>query len=143
MLKFHQRMMMAYLGSVPDEKHGSGGLMEYNTLGYIPYGIDSAGNRTVEYSYDDWCIAQVAKRSGTSRPVSVNISSVRITGATFGVLIMNGRGMRGFIMPRDADGRWLDSVPWGKSKVYHPLIPYRPDTKVAPVVSAMVVNFLL
>lgn len=35
--------------------------MEYNTLGYIPYGIDRAGNRTVEYSYDDWCIAQVAK----------------------------------------------------------------------------------
>ena len=35
-------------------------------------------------------------------------------------------------MPRDAKGRWLDSVPWGKSKVYHPYIPYKPDTKVAP-----------
>ena len=40
--------------------------------------------------------------------------------------------MRGFIMPRGADGNWLDSVVWGKSKVYHPLIPYTPDTKVAP-----------
>lgn len=120
-----------YLGSVPDEKHGRGGLKEYNTLGYIPYGIDRAGNRTVEYSYDDWCIAQVAKglehqdlyqkylkRSGNWRNLWRGD--------------YEWQGMRGFIMPRDADGRWLDSVPWGKSKVYHPLIPYRPDTKVAP-----------
>jgi hypothetical protein len=40
--------------------------------------------------------------------------------------------VKGYIMPKDADGRWLDSVPWGKSKVYHPLIPYTPITKVAP-----------
>jgi putative alpha-1,2-mannosidase len=53
-----------FVGSVPEEKHGRGGLMEYNTLGYVPYGIDRAGNRTVEYSYDDWCIAQVAKGLG-------------------------------------------------------------------------------
>ena len=47
-----------------DEKEGRGGLHEYNTLGYIPYGIPRAGTRTVEYSYDDWCIAQVAKGLG-------------------------------------------------------------------------------
>jgi len=35
-------------------------------------------------------------------------------------------------MPKDADGRWLDSVPWGRSKVFHPQIPYTPITKVAP-----------
>ena len=35
------------------EKEGRGGIAEYNSLGYIPYGIDRAGNRTVEYSYDD------------------------------------------------------------------------------------------
>jgi hypothetical protein len=40
--------------------------------------------------------------------------------------------VKGYIMPRDAAGRWLDSVPWGRSKVYHPLIPYTPVTKVAP-----------
>ena len=121
----------ALRGSLAAEKHGRGGLKEYNTLGYIPYGIDRAGNRTVEYSYDDWCIAQVAKglqhldlyekymnRSGNWRNLWRSD--------------YEWQGMRGFIMPRDAAGRWLDSVPWGKSKVYHPLIPYRPDTKVAP-----------
>ena len=120
-----------YLGSVPDEKHGRGGLKEYNTLGYIPYGIGRAGNRTVEYSYDDWCIAQVAKGLGHQ-----DLYQKYLKRSGNWRNLWRGdyewQGMRGFIMPRDADGRWLDSVPWGKSKVYHPLIPYRPDTKVAP-----------
>ncbi len=54
-------------GDVPpadDEKEGRGGLREYIRLGYVPYGIPRAGTRTVEYSYDDWCIAQVAKGLG-------------------------------------------------------------------------------
>lgn len=113
------------------EKQGRGGLREYNALGYVPYGIDRAGNRTVEYSYDDWCIAQVAKGLGHQE--------------LYGKYMMRSRnwrnlwrsdyewqGMKGFIMPRDEQGRWLDSVPWGKSKVCHPMIPYKPDTKVAP-----------
>ena len=33
-------------------------------LGYIPYGIPRAGNRTVEYSYCDYAIATVCQRSG-------------------------------------------------------------------------------
>ena len=120
-----------YLGSVPDEKHGRGGLKEYNTLGYIPYGIDRAGNRTVEYSYDDWCIAQVAKGLGHQ---DLYLKYLKRSGNWRNLWRgdYEWQGMRGFIMPRDADGRWLDSVPWGKSKVYQPLIPYRPDTKVAP-----------
>ena len=113
------------------EKHGRGGLKEYNFLGYIPYGIDRAGNRTVEYSYDDWCIAQVAK--GLHHP-DLYEKYMKRSGNWRNLWRSDyeWQGMRGFIMPRDAAGRWLDSVPWGKSKVYHPLIPYRPDTKVAP-----------
>ena len=35
----------------------------YNDLGYIPYdvGINENVARTLEYAYDDWCVAQVAK----------------------------------------------------------------------------------
>ncbi|MBR5084411.1 MAG: glycoside hydrolase family 92 protein, partial [Prevotella sp.] len=47
-----------------EEKEGRGGLQEYNTLGYIPYGIPRAGNRTVEYAFNDYCIAQVAQGLG-------------------------------------------------------------------------------
>ena len=117
--------------SLAAEKHGRGGLKEYNSLGYIPYSIDRAGNRTVEYSYDDWCIAQVAK--GLHHP-DLYEKYMKRSGNWRNLWRSDyeWQGMRGFIMPRDAAGRWLDSVPWGKSKVYHPLIPYRPDTKVAP-----------
>lgn len=117
--------------SLAAEKHGRGGLKEYNSLGYIPYSIDRAGNRTVEYSYDDWCIAQVAK--GLHHP-DLYEKYLKRSGNWRNLWRSDyeWQGMRGFIMPRDAAGRWLDSVPWGKSKVYHPLILYRPDTKVAP-----------
>ena len=38
----------------------------YNTLGYVPYnvGINENAARTLEYAYDDWCIAQTAKMLG-------------------------------------------------------------------------------
>ena len=38
----------------------------YNTLGYIPYnvGINENVARSLEYAYDDWCIAQVAEKLG-------------------------------------------------------------------------------
>lgn len=38
----------------------------YNKLGYIPcdVGINESAARTLEYAYNDWCIAQVLKRAG-------------------------------------------------------------------------------
>lgn len=38
----------------------------YNSLGYIPYnvGINENVARSLEYAYDDWCIAQVAAKLG-------------------------------------------------------------------------------
>lgn len=41
------------------------GLTYYKTLGYIPVDkIDEAASRTIEDSYDDWCVAQIAKMLG-------------------------------------------------------------------------------
>lgn len=114
-----------------DEREGRGGLAQYNSLGYIPYGIPRAGTRTVEYSYDDWCIAQVARGLGRD---DLYIKYMARSGNWRNLWREDyeWQGMRGFIMPRDAEGRWLDSVVWGKSKVFHPRIAYKPDTKVAP-----------
>ena len=113
------------------EKHGRGGLREYTTLGYLPYGIDRAGTRTIEYAYDDYCIALVAKGLGRrdiyGRYLQQSQNWKNLWRADY-----ERDDVRGYIMPKDAEGRWLDSVPWGKSKVYHPLIPYTPITKVAP-----------
>ena len=113
------------------EKHGRGGLKEYTTLGYIPYGIDRAGTRTIEYAYDDYCIAEVAKGLGRmdiyDRYLQQSANWKNLWRSDY-----EWDDVKGYIMPRDAEGRWLDSVPWGKSKVFHPQIPYTPVTKVAP-----------
>ena len=113
------------------EKHGRGGLTEYLRLGYIPYGTDRAGNRTMEYAYDDYCIAQVARGLGLSDVFERYIKRSEYWKNLWRDDYEWG-GMRGFIMPKDETGRWLDSVEWGKSKVFHPQIPYTPVTKVAP-----------
>ena len=113
------------------EKHGRGGLLEYQKYGYIPYGIDRAGTRTIEYAYDDYCIAQVAKGLGRmdiyERYLKQSANWKNLWRSDY-----EWDDVKGYIMPRDAEGRWLDSVPWGKSKVFHPQIPYTPITKVAP-----------
>lgn len=113
------------------EKHGRGGLREYTTLGYLPYGIDRAGTRTIEYAYDDYCIALVAKGLGRMDIYGRYLQQSQNWKNLWRV-DYEWDDVRGYIMPKDAEGRWLDSVPWGKSKVYHPLIPYTPITKVAP-----------
>ena len=112
------------------EKHGRGGLTEYNQLGYIPYGIDRAGNRTVEYAFCDWCIAQVAKGLGRHDLYQEYMAKSR-NWQNLWRSDYEWDGMQGFILPKDAQGRWLDSVSWGRSKVFHPTIPYTPVTKVA------------
>ena len=113
------------------EKHGRGGLKEYTELGYIPYGIDRAGTRTIEYAYDDYCIAEVAKGLGRmdiyDRYLQQSANWKNLWRSDY-----EWDDVKGYIMPRDAEGRWLDSVPWGKSKMFHPQIPYTPVTKVAP-----------
>ena len=113
------------------EKHGRGGLKEYTTLGYIPYGIDRAGNRTVEYAYDDYCIAEVAKGLGRTDIYEHYLLQSQ-NWKNLWRSDYEWDDVKGYIMPRDAEGRWLDSVPWGHSKVFHPTIPYTPVTKVAP-----------
>lgn len=113
------------------EKHGRGGLKEYLEYGYLPYGIDRAGTRTIEYAYNDYCIALVAKGLGRmdiyERYLKQSENWKNLWRADY-----EWDDVKGYIMPKDSQGRWLDSVPWGKSKVYHPLIPYTPITKVAP-----------
>ena len=113
------------------EKHGRGGIQEYLKYGYIPYGIDRAGTRTIEYAYNDYCIAEVAKGLGRmdlyERYLKQSQNWKNLWRADY-----EWDDVKGYILPRDAEGRWLDSVPWGKSKVFHPQIPYTPVTKVAP-----------
>lgn len=109
-----------------DEAEGRGGLKEYNTKGYIPFGVARAGNRTIEYSFNDWAIAQVAK--------ALRYSAKKRHESNYYYEIYNKYlsrsenwknlwrsdyvqdGVKGFIMPKSAEGKWLDDVPFGRDK---------------------------
>ena len=118
----------------PGDRHeaeGRGGLNEYLHLGYVPHGIDRAGNRTVEYSYDDYAIYLVAKGLGHDELAD---RYLRQSGNWKNLWRddYEHAGSRGFIMPRDANGVWLDSIPFGNSKVRHPKYVYTPVTFEGP-----------
>lgn len=120
-----------------DEAEGRGGLKLYNRYGYIPYGTARAGNRTLEYSFCDWAIAQVAKHLGD------NASDAKQKARYYNIYnVYEGQsqrwknlwradykhdGTQGFIMPRNAKGEWLDEVPYGHSKRQPLRFRYTPD----------------
>jgi predicted alpha-1,2-mannosidase len=90
-----------------EEKEGRGGLTDYNQLGYVSTSYVRSGNRTLEYAYDDYCLATVAKginrqgeywrfmkQSDNWKNLWRNIAD---------------NGVTGFIMPKNAAGKWVDS----------------------------------
>ncbi len=92
-----------------EEKEGRGGLSDYNTLGYVSNRFVRAGNRTLDYSYDDYCLAQVAKNLNRKEEYHRFIKQAdnwqnlwRDT---------KDHGSQGFIMPKDENGNWVDSIP--------------------------------
>ena len=114
-----------------DEAHGRGGLEEYNTLGYIPWGIPRAGNRTVEYSLCDYAIATLARGLGEDEIADKYLKrSSNWKNLWRQDLEMDG--VRGFIMPRDAEGNWLDSLTFGHSLLRSPKYLYTPTTFEGP-----------
>lgn len=114
-----------------EEAEGRGGLIPYLELGYIPHGIDRAGNRTVEYSYCDYAIALVAKGLGKEdlyqRYLKQSENWKNLWRGDY-----EHEGAKGFIMPRDREGNWLDSIPFGHSTRMQPKFKYTPVTFEGP-----------
>lgn len=114
-----------------EEAEGRGGLIPYLELGYIPHGIDRAGNRTVEYSYYDYAIALVAKGLGKEdlyqRYLKQSENWKNLWRGDY-----EHEGAKGFIMPRDKEGNWLDSIPFGHSTRMQPKFKYTPVTFEGP-----------
>ncbi|WP_153639388.1 GH92 family glycosyl hydrolase [Prolixibacter sp. NT017] len=91
-----------------EEKEGRGGLVDYNRLGYVSTDYVRSGNRTVEYSYDDYCLAMVAKgikRNGEYWRFIKQSDNWQNLWRD-----IENNGSRGFIMPKDAQGKWVDSI---------------------------------
>lgn len=114
-----------------EEAEGRGGLREYLSLGYVPHGIARAGSRTVEYSLCDFAIAQVAKRL-CKKDIAEKYMKQSESWKNLWRADYEHDGAQGFIMPRDASGNWLDSIPFGHSKRLHPKFHYTPLTFEGP-----------
>lgn len=84
--------------NVPYEARG--GLSAYKALGYIPNGyVNENVSRTIEFSYDDWCVAQVAMAVGKEDEAKYFLNRS-----------MNYKNVinpeTGYAMGRDVDGNW-------------------------------------
>ncbi|MBR1804479.1 MAG: GH92 family glycosyl hydrolase [Muribaculaceae bacterium] len=81
---------------------GRAGASYYHSLGYVPDDRTAESlSRTLEYAYDDWCVAQLARDLGTTHDYdqllrwSQNYRNVY-------------NSERGFMLPRNYNGDWID-----------------------------------
>lgn len=113
------------------EAHGRGGITDYKSLGYIPWGTARAGNRTVEYSLCDFALAQVAKGLG-KKELAEKYERRSHNWRNLWRSDYEHDGARGFIMPRSEEGQWLDSLPYGHHNILKPKYKYAPLTFEGP-----------
>jgi predicted alpha-1,2-mannosidase len=77
------------------------GLSYYLQLGYVPYNkIRESVSRTLEYAYNDWCVAQLAKALGKTDDYELFIKRA----ANYKNIIDTSTG---FARPKNTDGAWL------------------------------------
>ena len=88
----------------PPSDHPSKGrraLEAYIKYGYLPYTeIRESVSRTLEYAFNDWCVAQLAKELGKTDDYELFIKRA----ANYKNVIDTSTG---FARPKDIDGKWL------------------------------------
>jgi len=88
-----------------DAKEGRGGLPDYNTKGYVSLAFERSASRTVEYSYDDFSIAEVAK--GLAKADYRKYAQRASNWTNLWDSSINDGAASGFTRPRNSDGSWL------------------------------------
>jgi predicted alpha-1,2-mannosidase len=88
----------------PPAGHPSGGrdaLEFYLKLGYVPYDKERESvSKTLEYAYNDWCVAELAKALGKTSDYDIFIKRA----ANYKNIIDTSTG---FARPKKSDGTWL------------------------------------
>jgi predicted alpha-1,2-mannosidase len=88
------------------------GLVDYLKLGYIPDGASEyAVSASLDYAYDDWCIAQIARTENQLDDYNILIKRAQNYRLLWDPSV-------GFMRPRNADGQWItpfDQFAWGGS----------------------------
>jgi predicted alpha-1,2-mannosidase len=88
----------------PPADHPSGGrdaLEFYKRLGYVPYDKETESvSKTLEYAYNDWCVAQLAKALGKTSDYEMFMKRA----ANYQNIIDTKTG---FARPKNSEGVWL------------------------------------
>lgn len=111
------------------------GLDAYVRLGYVPEDKSGASvSKTLEYAYDDWCIAQMAKKLGRQ-----DVYETFVKRAAFYKNVFDPG--TGYMRPRLSDGSWRKGFDplrtdepgfiEGNSWNYSLYVPHEPDTMIA------------
>jgi predicted alpha-1,2-mannosidase len=86
------------------------GLADYVKLGYIPNGASTyAVSATLDYAYDDWCVAQIAQAENHPEDYKLLMARAQNYRLLWDPSV-------GFMRPKDADGHWVepfDQFGWG------------------------------
>ena len=94
----------------------------YNTLGYVPYDVKINENvaRTLEYAYDDWCIAQVARKLGRGDDAAKLEKASRNWRNVFDpeTRLMRGRNADGSFQQPFSPYKWGDAFTEGNAWHY-------------------------
>lgn len=94
----------------------------YNTLGYVPcdVGIHENTARTLEYAYDDWCVAQAAKKLGKEADAAMLEQASRNYRNVFDktTRLMRGRNADGTFQEPFSPYKWGDAFTEGNSWHY-------------------------
>lgn len=78
------------------------GASYYHSIGYVPDDKTAESvSRTLEYAFDDWCIAQVAKDLGKTDDYNQLMRWSQNYRNIYNV-------QKGFMLPRNYDGTWID-----------------------------------
>jgi len=86
---------------------GNESLQDYLDFGYVPtesrskYGMGQISN-TLEYAYDDWTVAQLAKALGKEQDYNHFMDRASFYKNAFDVSV-------GYVRPRHADGSWMQN----------------------------------
>jgi predicted alpha-1,2-mannosidase len=87
------------------QKEGRGGILDYNSKGYVTLADERSGSRTVEYSYDDFAISEVACGLGHLEEARMFAERAHNWQHLWDK-DLTVEGFSGFLRPRNPDGSW-------------------------------------
>jgi predicted alpha-1,2-mannosidase len=108
--------MLKHADEVGDRAGAFGriGIEDYKELGYVACDRHhEACARSLDYAYDDFCVAQVAKALGRHEEAGRLLSRVRYYEKSYDPAV-------GFMRGRNADGSWLE--PWSEFRWGSPYV---------------------